>query len=434
MHAVTLPRDEVLWQVGQQPIATRLAADTSADVAVVGGGVAGLTCALALVARGRRVVLLERAFCGSGASGKSSGFVTPDSEMQLSDLVATYGAARGAALWRLVETGVELIRDNIHELAIDCDYEVQDSLLAGVGARGAEHVQAEHEVRLRLGYESAHVRGSGVEEMLGTQRYTGAVRYAGSFGMDSYRYCRGLRDAVIARGAAVYEEAEVTGISSSGVSVGPHQVRADHVVVCTDRFAPALGVLVDEVDQVQTFLAVSKPLPESSITRMFPAGRLLVWDTDVIYHYFRIVAGSRLLVGGADLLRTYARHERHEPQKSLGQLRSYIGTVFPFLQVTWEFVWPGMLGVTKDFLPIAGRDRRHRNIHYIAAATGLPWASALGHSISQDICGEAVELPPELSPYRRFSLDRMWHDVLTKPLSFAVSHGMRKANQRYFQG
>ena len=61
---------------------------------------AGLTCAQFLREGGLSVALLEKGFCGAGASGKSSGFVAPASELELSEVIASFGVDRGAASLR----------------------------------------------------------------------------------------------------------------------------------------------------------------------------------------------------------------------------------------------------------------------------------------------------------------------------------------------
>jgi glycine/D-amino acid oxidase-like deaminating enzyme len=108
----------------------------------------------------------------------------------------------------------------------------------------------------------------------------------------------------------------------------------------------------------------------------------------------------------------------------------YARQAFPDLRLDWAYVWPGILGVSKDFLPVAGQDQRCPTIHYVGAATGLPWASALGRSVAGSIAG-SEQLPPELSPYRRFRVGPEWNDVLSKPVAFAVSHGLEKIRQKY---
>src|SRR5687768_4915823 len=54
------------------------------DVAIVGGGLAGLTAAIELVRAGRRVAVLEAERIGWGASGRNGGFVGPGYATSLS--------------------------------------------------------------------------------------------------------------------------------------------------------------------------------------------------------------------------------------------------------------------------------------------------------------------------------------------------------------
>lgn len=94
----------VYWYGQKSPQVEPLQTPVSSEAVIVGGGIAGLTCAQALAERGVDVALVEQAFCGAGASGKSSGFVTPDSELDLSHLVAHYGEARGQELWEFARS------------------------------------------------------------------------------------------------------------------------------------------------------------------------------------------------------------------------------------------------------------------------------------------------------------------------------------------
>jgi gamma-glutamylputrescine oxidase len=125
----------VYWFKQKKPPRQPLRGAVSSEVAVVGGGIAGLTCAQVLAEQGVEVIVVEQAFCGAGASGRSSGFMTPDSELELSDLVSSYGETNGQALWEFATSGLERIRRTIHALTIDCDYQVQDSLFVARCAR-----------------------------------------------------------------------------------------------------------------------------------------------------------------------------------------------------------------------------------------------------------------------------------------------------------
>src|SRR6185436_16971693 len=101
------PLLRVFWHEAGSPALPPLAQDARTEIVVVGGGVAGLSCAQALSEKGCKVVLLEKDQCGSGASGRSSGFVTPDSEMELSDLIRNLGPHVAKRLWEFALGGVE---------------------------------------------------------------------------------------------------------------------------------------------------------------------------------------------------------------------------------------------------------------------------------------------------------------------------------------
>ena len=77
--------------------------DARADVAIVGGGLTGLSTALALKRAGVDAVVLEREFCGFGASGRNAGHLTPTIGKDLPTLLMLYGEARTAAIVRFAD-------------------------------------------------------------------------------------------------------------------------------------------------------------------------------------------------------------------------------------------------------------------------------------------------------------------------------------------
>lgn len=408
---------------------TPLDRDLGVDAVVVGGGMAGLSSAQALSEAGLSVALLEKHFCGAGASGKSSGFITPASELELSELLETFGRERGAELWRLAAEGVERIRSNVRELGIACDYQVQDSLLLGAGSRGARRAADEHRARTLLGYPSSYYPKGALASVVGSTAFAGGVRYPGTFGIDSYRYCRGLRDALVARGVLVFEGTPVSELLPGAVLAAGRRVSAGHVIVCADRNIPELAPLEDQIGQVQTFLAISMPLRDHEVRRVFPAEPLMAWDSKLTYSYFRLTGEQRLLVGGANLWQTYARRESQDPVRNLGPLSAFVTRAFPGLDVRWDHVWPGTLGVSKDFLPLAGSDAASPERTYIGACAGLPWAAALGCEVGRAISSGRAASFPEFSPYRS-SRGALLGRILPRRAALALAHGLLLAGRR----
>lgn len=417
----------VYWYQSQksepsQPLSKKI----RTTVAVVGGGMAGLTCAKTFADAGESVVLLEKDFCGAGASGKTSGFITPDSEIELSSLVSNYGPAKAKQLWEFVLGGVNAIRENIQHLNIACDYRIQDSLFIANSAKGFLHVKREHEARKNLGYTSTLFPSNKIADVIGSQKYFGAVRYPDTFGMNAYRYCLALRDHLVSQGVQIYEQMPALKISDHTITTPNGEVHADHIIVACDRFIPDFGVFQKEIYHVQTFLGMTQPLSNANIQNLFPGNPLMVWDTNLVYNYFRVTEDNRLLVGGGDLLYTYARNVARSTKRFEKRLRAYLSQRFPFLNITFEYIWPGMLGVSKDLLPIMGPDPRNPDVWYIGAATGLPWASALGRYSAERILHNTKEWDQTFSPNRKFVIGSRMQSLLTTPLTYALSHGITK--------
>jgi gamma-glutamylputrescine oxidase len=419
-------RDAVFWYDRKAAPLPALEKEVRCDVAIVGGGMMGLMCAVGLKRAGRKVCVIEGGVCGSGASGRSSGFITPDSELEFTDLNNRFGAKNGRRLWEFAMTGVELIRQAVADHAIPCDYQVQDALFIAASRKGSKTIAEEHASRAKAGLDCTHVPASALQDVIGATNFFGAVRFGGTFGIDGYRCCSGLRDALIRAGVRVFEQSPVTRILAHTVETESGSVHADAIVVCTDRFLPGLGLAREQIYHVQTFLAMTEPLRESDAKRMFPLGPLLVWDTGLVYNYFRLTGDRRLLIGGGTLLTTYARRERHRPALAVHQFQKYLARHFPKLEVRFDACWPGLIGITKDFAPVIGRHSCHASVHYAGGAAGLPWAAALGNYLAEKIADHRKDFDSLLSADRRFPVRSAVQRIIRKPPAFALSHGILK--------
>src|SRR5688572_19129358 len=420
-------KEAVHWFSRRPPSAPRrLVGSTAADVAVVGVGVAGLTCAQRLRSAGARVVLVERDFCGAGASGRSSGFITPASEIDLASLVSARGASEARRLWEFSASGVERIRANVLEHGLECDYLEQDCLYVARRGLRAGSVREEHEARRELGYEGGFYQGAAIAQVLGTDRYTAALRFGGTFSIDPYAYCQALRDVLAANGVAIHEASRVTRLREDGVDTQEGCVRARDVVVCADRSIPELGLFERDIFHVQTFLGISAPLPESALRRVFPAGPVMTWDSDLIYSYFRLAQGDRLLLGGGDLLHTYASRPARDLERFARRARAAFEDAFPDVDVELEHTWAGMLGVSQDLLPILGPDPQRPSICCVGAATGLPWATALGHYAAERLVAGRRDFDAAFSPERKAVIGPRLQALLSTPVTFALANAITR--------
>jgi glycine/D-amino acid oxidase-like deaminating enzyme len=321
--------------------------------------------------------------------------------LEPSHLVDRFGADEAKRLWEFVNRGVDLIRQTVKRLQICCALQPQDSLFIANNPSGMQNVEEEKAARTRLGYASLLYQRDQVASVIGSDQYYGAVRYGDTFAITPFVFCRAVAIALETQGVSIYENTELTAIGSGCVHAGPYRIRAPRIAVCTDCSVPAgLPVAAGSVRPIQTFIALTRPLTDAEVVRLFPDGPQMVWDTDLIYQYFRLADENRLLIGAGRLRSTYARREAATPPQVLRKMRRYLRQKFPWLSADLEFTWPGRIGVTRDFMPIS--DCGSAEVCTVLAATGLPWAAALGQQVAEQLLNVADRNDCTFSSRRAF--------------------------------
>ena len=409
-----------LGQVENEPV-TAARGSIAADVVVVGGGITGLSAARRLSRFGLDVILLEADLSGSGATGKSSGFITPDSELKLSNLIQRFGDADAAVLWQAAQGACDAMRADVDAWQLPCDLVPADSFWVARSQREVAAIQREHEAHARLGFASRLYQGDEVGDVLGGSGFAAGVRSPGTFGMNALAYVRGLRRAVASLGVRCFERSRVTTIEGNEVRTADAVVRAAVVVVCLDRYAPTIDIATKDNFHAQAFLTLTEPLGAATWSEIFPEAPLLVWDSDLVYQYFRRTREGRLLVGGGRLIETFAAEHPHS--RSFAKLERYARARFAGLRdVRFTHAWQGLLGISKDVLPIAGRSLDEPSQHLAMCGAGLPWSVLAGECAAALVAGQAAPLARFFAPERRFPWIERFQPVLGKPVTWALSY------------
>ncbi|HEX4068658.1 MAG TPA: FAD-binding oxidoreductase [Candidatus Babeliales bacterium] len=427
MKKIICPQDQNFWYL-KRPNTPSLHAHKETEIVVIGGGMAGLTTAQAFAQKGKKVVLLESHYCGAGASGKSSGFIEPNGEISLSEFISRYGAEGAQTIWESIQKhGVEHIRNNIKQYQIDCDYTEEDSLELASTQKDVAGIIKEAENLAKFGYTTKFITKEDIPQFVNSNRYHGGVTYPNSFGISAYKYCQEMKNVLIKNSVEIYEETPVLNIQEHLVTTLHATVKADYIIVCADRFIPTLGLLTKEIYHVQNFLLVSESLTPDAIHTIFPQKKLMVWDTELIYNFYRMT-GDRLLIGGGSVLNVYDANPSYHNQRMYKKLSTYIKNTFPDLEIQFEQMWPGLIGVSKDIAPLTGFDKDIKSVYYIGAAAGLPIAAMLGNYCVDHILDGADTLKNYFSPYRKFPIGGALQTVLGTKLTFAISNWVSHGN------
>ncbi len=348
------------------PAYPALTGQHSAEVAIVGGGFAGLNTALALAERGQQgVLLLEAERIGFGASGRNGGFVFGGYSLGEAALLKQLGVERARALYQASVQGVNLVRRRVQQYAIGCDL-VDSGVLWANWFRDARVLERRRLLLEQLGCEVQTIAAETLREWLCSGRYHGALFERNALHLDPLAYARGLAQAAAARGAAVRETSRVLRLEALATGgyrlhTGGGRVDARQVLLACGGYLGGLQRRVDRaVLPVATYVMATEPLG----TRLYDclSTQAAVYDTRFAFDYYRPLADTRLLWGG----RIDVRQRDAESIRRL--LYQDMLKVFPQLRgVRVDYGWSGLMSYARHQMPQIGGDGK-----------GLWWAQAFG--------------------------------------------------------
>lgn len=422
----------------KRPIQPPLRGEIKRDILIVGGGAAGLAAAARLAGSGKKVVLIEANICGGSSTGKSAGFLTPDSELELSQLVRRFGTQGAKDLWEVPVRGIQRMLNLIKSGGIDCDLQKQDSLFLGKGRGGMKAVKEEDASRKKLGYESQTYFGEDLTEVIGSRKYTAAVRYRDTYGIDALRYAQGVKGMLLDAGVEIYESTRALAFSGHTVRTHMGSVTADQIIFCADKLGPELNPYYWNVYHEQTFLSITEPLSMAEQNSMFPSEPFQCWDSDLIYSYYRLTGDKRLLLGGGSLMTTYARKDT-TTSRVIDHVISGFRSAFPQLRsIRFIQFWMGRIDMTRDLLPTVLKEPDTPWVHRVLGCVGLPWATFCGDFVARQVMQDSKQEDDKY--YRYFNVNRkflipIWLEkVIGKRFSFVINNAWAKYYQKDLTG
>lgn len=305
-----IPSAPIWWDV-PWPLLPRFPGGTvRADVAVIGAGLTGLSAAWHLLVRepSLRVVVLEAGRLGSGASGRTTGMLSPGIGQSLAKLVRRFGMEGARTLYLASLQAVEDARRLIADEAIACDLHIAGQLIVARGPAGRARLAAQADLLERLRLPGARLDDAALATVLrlAPEPRTGrtgpaALRLPAAGTLHPGKLLAGLAGRIVARGGTLFEEARVLSVGWERpirLVLEGGDVLADQVVVATAGFTPALGFLRGRILPVHLQVVVTEPLDPDARRRLGWRGREGVIDSRRVFSYFRLTEDDRIVLGG----------------------------------------------------------------------------------------------------------------------------------------
>jgi len=369
-----------LWLEESREELPRRRFDGRAEVAVVGGGVTGCSCALTLAERGVRVRLYEAREIAGGASGRNGGFALRGATVPYDEARRDLGDQRARLLMELTERSL----DRMEALAGDA--------FRRVGSLRLAYDEAERDA-LRREHDALCADGFAVEwvdELAPPldRLYLGAIHHPSDGAIQPARWVRRLAAHAAAAGADLHE----------GEAVRVEALDADAVVVAGDGFtAQLLPELAAHVRPTRGQVLATEPLPERLYERPHYARGG--------YDYWQQLPDGRLVLGGKRDASFETEQTDVEETTGLVQERlDALGRDLLGRQPVVTNRWAGIWGTTPDLVPLVGRVPGRRDVWVAGGYSGHGNALGLacGDLVARALLGES---PPELALFdpARFS-------------------------------
>lgn len=366
------------------------------DVAVVGGGLAGLSAALELRERGFDVVLLEARDIGHGASGRNGGQAIYGLACDITTIEDQLGRDAARQVFGMSIEALDLIRKRIARFGIDCDWR-HGYLGVATNARKARALRDEVEwLGARYDHPLQWIEGAGLRGWIDSPRYVAAAHDPRSGHLHPLKYTFGLAQAAARLGVRLHERTAVTRIAPQGPGVqlgtdGGATLGARHVLlagnVYLDEFAPGLApALAQRIMPVGTYIVCSEALDATRAASLIPCGAA-VCDNNFVLDYFRTTADHRLLYGGR------VSYSTRTPADLAASMQRRMARTFPQLRGTGvEYAWGGFVDISMsrapDFGRLPGFDGR---VYYLQGFSGhgLALTGLAGKLVAEAIGGDA---------------------------------------------
>jgi glycine/D-amino acid oxidase-like deaminating enzyme len=231
--SIQLPlKENSLWyDPSPQPLYPQLTADLETDVAILGGGISGLTVAYLLKQSGVKVVVVEKDILAAGSTGKTTGKVTSQHNLIYQALRSRLGAHTATIYAEANQGAIPRLKGIIAKENISCDWQDDDNYVYTTQSDQVTKFKQETEAAKACGLPATFETTTPLPFEI-----KAAVRFTGQGKFNARRYVLGLAKAVEGHGSHIFEGTRAVGIhdGNPGVVRTPKgTIKARHIVVAT---------------------------------------------------------------------------------------------------------------------------------------------------------------------------------------------------------
>jgi glycine/D-amino acid oxidase-like deaminating enzyme/nitrite reductase/ring-hydroxylating ferredoxin subunit len=383
----------------------KLDEDKTADVVIVGAGIAGITTAYFLSKEGKEVAVVDDGHVGSGETGRTTAHITNALDDRYYNILRMHGKEKAILAAASHTTAIRTIESVVRMEGIDCGFERVDGYLFLDPSDRRRSLDHELESTHAVGLETEIVERAPI----GSFDSGPSIRFPDQAQFHPIRYLAGLTGALVRLGGQVFTDTHVEDVTTRGVTTSEGlRIRAGKVVVATNApIVDKVSGLYKKQDAFRTYV-IAATVEKGTVLKG------LYWDTgnrrskSVVppYHYVRTQEleddgrHELLIAGGED----HSTANAVALEERFSTLEKWTRERFPILDIKYR--WSGQVMEPRDAVAFIGRNPRdkRRNV-FIAtgdSGNGITHGTIAGLLLTDLILGRKNAWSSLYDPSRRF--------------------------------
>lgn len=385
---------QAIWSAHTNPMKfPQLSSNLSVDVAIVGGGITGITAATLLAKAGKRVAVLEALEVGKGTTGSSTGNLYAPVGTGLSQIASKHNEEILKKVVASRTSAIETIEHWIRALNIDCEYEIAPWHLFTT----LEDPTQDNWVQKEL--DAAQAAGLPVQNTpppgFPLSNVSKIVTVAGQVQFNPLKYVQGLAAGLPSENCHVFENTKVLKVEDGDpciVHTSHETIQAKQVIMATHspKGVYAVHTAMEPYREFALAVRLKSDLPPPGIY-----WHMISSDMYSIRPY-RHPSGNYLIVLGQSI-KVGNKRNTVENFEAVGK---YLRRHFDVDKI--EYKWAAQNYKAADHLPYIGISPMEKNI-FIAtgfAADGLVYGTLAAMIISAEIIGDGNKWSDLFKPTR----------------------------------
>lgn len=355
------------WREIALPSFEKLNKDSSADVAIVGAGITGITAAYLLAKAGLKVAILEAGSVLNGTTGHTTAKITAQHGLIYDELIQHFGEDKARLYYESHSNALQFIKQLVEEKKIDCDFAEEDAWIYAVTDEYADKLNTEYKA-----YEKLGIKCRMAERLPFEVECKNALIMEKQARFHPLKYLKHLLDEAAQAGCTIFENTTVADIEDpegepKAVTRDGYKISCKHVVIASHfPFYDGLGFYFARMHAERSYAIGIRT------EKAYPGGMYISADSPTrSIRSTPLNDGNLIIIGGEN----HKTGQGIDTIKHYDELEAFAEKVFGISDYAYR--WSAQDLVTLDKLPYIGKITDNKP--NILVATGFKkWGMTTG--------------------------------------------------------